>query len=198
MNPPKNRARAAAKADILHSRREAETTAVEAARLSREMASVTLRFNDRIAALKEAAKLELEALKKQFEGAVKQLQTWAVVNREAEFGKAKTITLAGHELSFSDSPGKVEFERGVNEEAVVQALLNLVDEEWADMFLRHTTELNKQAVKDKWEAEGEFLRNLGLRLSKPELFSFKPDVEKSPDQASLKTEAAGAPLKEAA
>lgn len=195
---PKTRAKNAAKAAILHSRREAESTAIKAAQLSRQMAAVTLRFNERIASMKEAAKSELEALKKDYEEAVKQLQTWAVVNREAEFGKSKTITLCGHELSFSDSPGKVEFERGVNEDAVVQALLNLADQEWADLFLRYTTELNKQAVKERWEDDGAILKNLGLKLSKPELFSFKADTEKTPEAAAIKTEAPEAALKEAA
>lgn len=195
---PKTRAKNAAKAAILHTRLEAESTASKAAQLSRSVAAVALRFNERIAAMKEAAKSELEALKKDYEEAVKQLQTWAVVNREAEFGKAKTITLCGHELSFSDSPGKVEFERGVNEEAVVQALLNLADQEWADLFLRYTTELNRNAVKDRWEDDGAILKNLGLKVSKPELFSFKPDTEKTPESAAIKTEAPEAVLKEAA
>lgn len=196
--PTQKRARASAKAEAITTRQEAEQVAISAAALAREMAAVTLRFNERIASLKESAKSELEGLKKRYEDGVKRLQTWAVVNREAEFGEGKTITLAGHELSFQNSPGKVEFERGVNEDAVVQALLKLADDEWADMFLRYSTELNKQAVRDKWESEGPILRNLGLRVTTPELFSFKPDVEKAPESAGIKTGAAEAPLKEAA
>jgi len=198
----RRRARAAAQHSVLPDRKAAETIACEAAAIERRMRGISLDLAGQIAALKEAAKSQLESLKRDYDARVAQLNTWAVVNRNAEFGDAKTITLAGHKLSFRDSPGKVTFEKGLNEEAVIQALLNLADQDFADLFLRYTTELNRESIAEHWDEEGHILKNLGIRLSKPEIFTFVSDRDaaaKAPTAAAIpQTSADDSVLKEAA
>ena len=95
-------------------------------------------------------------------------------------GKAKTATINGHEIAFRNSPPAVSTEKGTTQKAVLVALLEHEDADWADLFVRWKESLNKEAILEQWNAEtgewktgGAGLAELGIKIESSESFNLK-------------------------
>jgi hypothetical protein len=110
----------------------------------------------------------------------KRIHTWAVSNRKEYFGTSRTFAVAGHTLEFRQSPGKVETTKGTTQNDVINALLG-EDDEIQEKYLSVKAALDKHAIlkafdPDKGNPEDRTkLENLGLTISAPDLFTFKPN-----------------------
>lgn len=102
-------------------------------------------------------------------------------HRKALFkSDSKTASINGHEISFRTSTPAVGTEKGTTQKAVLLALLEHQDEEWADQFVRWKESLNKEAILDQynaetgeWKATGAALADLGVIIEQSERFHLK-------------------------
>lgn len=95
-------------------------------------------------------------------------------------GDDKTVTINGHEIAFRTGNPTVTTGKGTTQKAVLVALLEHDDANWADQFVRWKESLNKEAILDQWNAEtGEWkaeglgLADLGVEIEQTERFHLK-------------------------
>jgi len=135
-----------------------------------EIKAVMERHNAKI----ERSQSELAEL---FEG----IEDFARRHRGEMFkGDDKTVTINGHEIAFRTGNPTVTTGKGTTQKAVLVALLEHPDSEWADLFVRWKESLNKEAILDQWNAEtGEWkaeglgLADLGVEIEQTERFHLK-------------------------
>jgi phage host-nuclease inhibitor protein Gam len=91
----------------------------------------------------------------------------------------KTALVAGHELQFRLGNPTVTTQKGTTQKAVLNALMELDDEEFADRFLRWKETLNKEAVLAAWpNVQDQIrLRQLGLEIDQVERLHLIPNLE---------------------
>jgi phage host-nuclease inhibitor protein Gam len=95
-------------------------------------------------------------------------------------GDAKSTTINGHEIAFRKGNPTVTTAKSTTQKAVLIALLEADDSEWADKYVRWKESLNKDAILDEWNAEtGEWklggirLADLGVEIEQTERFHLK-------------------------
>ena len=141
---------------------------------------LTLERDAAIKEIEERFNLELEILDESIDKNQKRIHTWAVSNRKEYFGTSRTFAVAGHTLEFRQSPGKVETTKGTTQNDVINALLG-EDDEIQEKYLSVKAALDKHAIlkafdPDKGSPEDRTkLENLGLTITAPDLFTFKPN-----------------------
>jgi phage host-nuclease inhibitor protein Gam len=168
-------------------RDELAAVAITTARLTIERDQAILERDEALARVKEEYALRIEEHDTEIEKQTRRMARWANENRE-EFGKAKTLLVAGHELAWRKSPGKVETVKGVKEADAVEALLSTLDDEQQEKLLSLKVGLDKRAILAAWETNPEaraILAAAGLEVVAPEEFTFRPDREKI-DSAPVK------------
>jgi phage host-nuclease inhibitor protein Gam len=94
--------------------------------------------------------------------------------------ESKTALVNGHVISFRNSPPAVSTTKGTTQKAVLLALLEHANAEWADTFVRWKESLNKEAILEQWNAEtgdwkeqGQALAELGILIESSEAFILK-------------------------
>lgn len=175
-------------APITH-RDEATAIAAATAELYTAQKKAAVVRDERVAALEMEFNLAIEEYQNEIERNTKRLASWAVRNRESEFGTKKTIYLAGHKLSFREGTGKVEFSPGTKEEEALNIILSQEDDSVIERFTNIKTTLNKNAVLTAWKNSDtlrEFLTTCGITVTKEEKFSFEPDHDAVPENGSIK------------
>lgn len=141
---------------------------------------LTLERDAAIKEIEERFNLELELLDESIKKNEKRIHTWAVSNRKEYFGPARTFTVAGHTLEFRQSPGKVDTAKSITQEDVINSLLG-EENAFQEKYLSVKAALDKHAIlkafdPDKGNPEDRTkLENLGLTISAPDLFTFKPN-----------------------
>lgn len=176
-NVVKKRAKAAALREVIKDQAELETVASKAANLQLSRAILVNEFELKIAAAKELFKKNLDQINEELEALVERMEAYAQKNRKELFKDKKSVRILGHKIEFRDNGGKVETAKGISVKMVVDSLLSIGDEEFADQFLRYKTTLNKDAVLEHWEKEKPILERIGLMVSHVETFSFTRDSE---------------------
>lgn len=128
---------------------------------------------------------QLEAHQRVIDENVKRMEAWCKANREAEFGAKQSVFIHGHELSFRRSAEAVSFGDGLKADDIVEAIINLPEDDTAvamlkEALLRVKAELDKNAIKREMKvntlARG-LLTQLGVSLVTKETFQFAPSRE---------------------
>jgi phage host-nuclease inhibitor protein Gam len=95
-------------------------------------------------------------------------------------GYAKATTINGHEIAFRTGNPTVTTAKGTTQKAVLIALLEHDDAEWADQYVRWKESLDKESILGQWnaetgtwKAEGEGLADLGVEIEQVERFHLK-------------------------
>lgn len=161
-------------------RDELAAVAINTARLTIERDQAILERDEALARVKEEYALKIEEQEGEIEKQTRRMARWARENRE-DFGNAKTLLVAGHELAWRKSPGKVETIKGVKEADAVEALLEKLDDEQQEKLLSLKVSLDKRAILAAWENNPEardILVAAGIEVVAPEEFTFKPDRAK--------------------
>lgn len=161
-----------------------------AAPRNREEAEAVLstigRAQESVAALEALKNQQLAEVREDYDGRIRELdeaikdlfaglQTWAESNRsQLLVGNSKTVKLATGELQWRTTPPKVTFAKGVKEEDVINALVEM----GFDLdYVRTKHELDKEALLKKPEFVDEHLDG-AVKITQRELFSAKPLSEK--------------------
>lgn len=174
-NKAKKRAKKQVLAAVIIDRAELEQTVSRAAALQLQRDALTIEMDQRLATIKEEYKAKIGDLNDTLSELVRRIENFCRRHRDEMFGGKQGCEVLGHKLEFRQSPGKVETAKGIKLDDIVEQLLSLGDEEFADTFLRYKTELDKESVLKHWDADHEVLERLGLMVTKPELFQFTPD-----------------------
>lgn len=175
----------------IRSRDEATAIAAATAELMAAQERASLTRDERIASLTLEFNVQIEEYGREIEKNVRRLSTWALANRQTEFGSKTAISLAGHKLAFRWGTGKVETVPGVKEADALDAILSEEDEAIAERFVSVKTSLNKNAILEAWrssQAFREVLASCGLTVTKEERFHFEPDRDAVEAPAPIKTE----------
>lgn len=147
----------------------------KAAQLSYKKGEVEERKASAISRIGKEFAGTLTDLTKGYKSIVATIETWAKRNRD-EFGDKQSIGVNGHELAFRKSPGKVVHEADDDDE-IVQAIVDSGDEELIKSTIAIKPALDKKAIQahlDQDSETGKKLAAFGLRVDRPETFSFKP------------------------
>lgn len=141
-----------------------------AAELNAELAAVHARFDDKIKGRMDSVKAITKAV-----------EVYASKNRATLLkGKAKSLTVDGHEIGWRDNGGAVACVRGTKEKQVVARLLK-AGGALRKYFIRQTPSLDKDAIKAKWATFSGKLKALGLRIKHEEAFFIELDISKTPE-----------------
>lgn len=187
---------------LLRSREGAESTVrgIVAAQIEREKLIAA-----RDAAVEKVTALhapKIDALSSGIERDLELLETWAEEHEEAEFGKLKSITMAGHRFGWRTGNPKVEPRGKLTLKTIIAELVK-AGGKLKEQFVRDKPELNKEAILEiNRTAEGrtpavealspevraevqaaakDALRAIGVRVIQTEAFFFEPDREGQPE-----------------
>ena len=150
---------------VIASRAEATAALQEIARLNKAIAE-----HDE-AIIKETAQIETyELLIKNQEKALKKFAV-----RDLKNWIGKSLVLSTGVLSFKTSPGKVSVIGSIAKK-LEDAVDLLTDLDWGKKYIRRTPVLDKEAIikaVDDKKLTPEQLAQAGLKVEKPEVFSYK-------------------------
>lgn len=175
------RAKAAKVAAILHSPEALETAVSTYATLELTLESLKLEAEAEMTSIRERWQTKIDKVSDEMSDILPQIEAYARKHKLALFKPGtKTANVRGHELCLHLTPPKVDTKRGTTQKAVLAALLEHEDGEWADAFIRWTEALNKDAILGQWDSEtdtwkpgGERLGELGIEITQDEAFSLK-------------------------
>ncbi len=125
----------------LQSRAEATLAVARLGDVSRAVARIEVRMNDRIAAIKNTAEGDAEPLRLEAIGLMRALETWCSDNRDAltDGGKVKSADLGTGTVGWRLRPPKVTLRK-------VEALIDEIRKLRLHRFLRVSYEVNKDAM----------------------------------------------------
>lgn len=171
------------KIEAIATRDELITTASQVAVTQLKRDTLTLQMDAEIQQIRDKYSRDIETLNTQVEHDVKRIKNWAVANRKEVFGDKQSVVIAGHELSFHQSPGAVAFTDGKKAADVIDIICALPGEEGdavRESLLRVKPELNKDAVQREFRmGHGKEMAALGLTITKEESFTFTPSREET-------------------
>lgn len=175
------RAKAAKVAAILHSVEALEAAVSTFATLELTLESLKLEAEAEMTAIRERWQTKIDKVSDEMSDILPQIEAYARKHKADLFKPGtKTANVRGHELCLHLTPPKVDTKRGTTQKAVLAALLEHEDGEWADAFIRWTESLNKDAILGQWDSEtdawkpgGERLGDLGIEITQDEAFSLK-------------------------
>lgn len=161
----------------IRDRDELAAVVILAAQATIDRDRLALERDEAVAAIQEDFNLRLEALEGRIERDVARMRAWATRHRE-EFGEARHITVAGHELAWRKSPGAVAYLPGWKAGDALEAVLNAEDEAVAGTYTKVSASLDKNAVLRAWRegpGQRELLLSMGIEVVEPEEFKFIPN-----------------------
>lgn len=175
------RAKAAKVAAILHSFETLEAAVSTFATLELTLESQKLEAEAEMSVIRERWQTKIDKTTAEMADLLPQIEAYARKHKLELFKPGtKTANVRGHELCLHLTPPKVDTKRGTTQKAVLAALLEHEDGEWADAFIRWTEALNKDAILGQWDSEtdswkpgGERLGDLGIEITQDEAFSLK-------------------------
>jgi phage host-nuclease inhibitor protein Gam len=144
---------------------------LEYRRLAAKLARATLAKEKKIAELEAehaaAVAEDVTALQALFDD----VQSWAVLNREAHFQDAKSMYASGAVIGFRSTPPAIKQVRGVKAEHSLVRLKSLA----ADKYVRTVEEINKEALlTDRLDLGPAFFASAGLYVHQDEKFFIDP------------------------
>jgi phage host-nuclease inhibitor protein Gam len=140
------------------------------AELNAELAKIKNRLEPQIQKHKDAELAQAEAVQAYFDAHRAELLP----------GKLKSTKLEGHAIGYRANGGAISFTKKSGGAKKVLEALKAAGGKLARLFIRTTEAVDKAAMKDEWEAYGEELAALGVRLTEEELFFIELDMEGSP------------------
>lgn len=176
-----SRAKAHKVATLLQSPEALETAVSTYATLDLTLESLKLEAEAEMKVLMERHQSRIAKVTSEMDELLPQIELYTR-RHKAELFKpgTKTANVRGHELCLHLTPPKVDTKRGTTQKAVLAALLEHEDGDWADTFIRWTESLNKEAILGQWDTEtetwkpeGEGLSKLGIEITQDEAFSLK-------------------------
>lgn len=154
---------------------ELRTVAADGALASYELDRLTA---ERDEAVEEAARPfsgPILQAKKRLEAATASLKAWATGHRSA-FGGKKSHLVAGHSLTFHQSPGKLVNPK--KDDEIVDAIVAADDDALFEICIAVKPTLDKVSIKAALQGDDAVLANkltaLGFRVAKDESFTFIP------------------------
>lgn len=176
-----SRAKAKKLATVLRSPEDLTHAVSEYALLEMTVESMKLEADAEVKAITERHQKKIEAKLAEMADLLPSIEFYTRAHREDLFkGDAKTARVAGHELCLHMTPPKVETARGVTQKAVLAALIEHEDGEWADTFIRWSEALDKEAILARfnlttkaWQEGHERLGELGIEITQTEQFTLK-------------------------
>jgi phage host-nuclease inhibitor protein Gam len=175
------RAKAAKLATILHSMDALESAVSTYATLELTLESLKLEAEAEMTAIRERWQTKIDKVADEMSDLLPQIEDYTRKHKSELFKHGvKTAHVRGHELCLHLTPPKVDTKRGVTQKAVLAALLEDADSDWADTFIRWSEALNKEAILGQWDTEteawkpgGERLGELGVEITQDEAFALK-------------------------
>lgn len=180
-NTATKRAKAAKVATILQSPEALEAAVSTYATLELTLESQKLEAEAEMSVIRERWQTKIDKTSDEMADLLPQIETYTRRHKLDLFKPGtKTANVRGHELCLHLTPPKVDTKRGTTQKAVLAALLEYPDGDWADAFIRWTEALNKEAILGQWDTEtgawkpgGEALGELGIEITQDEAFSLK-------------------------
>lgn len=163
----------------IRDRDELAAVAITTAQATIDRDRMVLERDEAIAAIQEDYNLRIEEAEEAIGREVGRMKAWATRHRE-DFGEAKTMTVAGHELVWRKSPGAVAYLPGWKQSDTLEAILNHDDDKVAEGFTKVSASLDKNAILRAWresQEKRELLASLGIEVVEPEEFKFVPNRE---------------------
>jgi len=145
------------------------------------LAGQKLEAEAEIKALMERHNARIEKTQEELDELFPQIEDYARRHRPELFkGDSKTTSINGHEIAFRTGNPTVTTAKGTTQKAVLLALLEADDADWADKFVTWKESLNKEAILGQWNAEtgtwkteGERLGEMGIEIEQVERFHLK-------------------------
>lgn len=184
----KTAAKKAARAKALQTQEEATIAAMELADFLEKRDAAQMELERRLAVVGEPFAIQIETYDGKAKPLLTRIKSWAIRKREKAFGDKKTITLAGHELTFRQSPGKVEIENGGTQGDVAQLIADSEElpDDFVDRFVKIEVKLQKAEVIKAWndgdQGAIDELRKFGIKVTKGDEFSFRPAYKKDAEK----------------
>ncbi len=173
MAPKNTRTKSAASTvPVPQSRDQAVDAIAQIGQSQREQARIEAAMNDELSAIKQRYEEAATPFKKQIGDLTAGVQTWCEANRAVltDGNKTKTVNLSSGVVKWRLTPPSVKVGRGMT--AAVLAAIRLAG--LADLFIRTTEELNKEAVL----AAPEKVAGVGgLTIHQAEEFVIEPYAE---------------------
>lgn len=164
----------------IRDRDELTTLVIATAELTIERDRTAATRDARISEVADGFNIQLDQLDEAITTNVKRMKAWAIAHRQPAFGKAQSIEVAGHELSFRKGSGKVAYAAGVKAGDALESLLAAEDETAIDRYAKVNVSLDKNAILKAWRESTEaraFLTALGITVLVEEDFRFTPNRE---------------------
>lgn len=184
-SPKTTAAKKRAKIRVLHSvLRNADDFAATVSRYATAeliLAGQRLEAEAEVKALMERHNARIERTQAELAELFESIEDYARRHRADLFtGEEKTITVNGHEIAFRTGNPTIATAKGTTQKAVLLALLEHEDSDWADPFIRWKESLNKDAMLDQyntetgtWKEGGQALADLGVIVEQTERFHLK-------------------------
>ncbi len=173
MAPRNTRTKAAASTvPVPQSRAEAVDAIAQIGQSQRELSRIEAAMNDELSAIKQRYEEEAAPFKKQIGDLTTGVQTWCEANRSVltDGNKTKTVNLSSGVVKWRMTPPSVKIGRGLT--GAVLASIRLAG--LADLFIRTSEELNKEAIL----AAPEKVAGIGgLSIHQAEEFVIEPYAE---------------------
>ena len=175
------RAKATKLAAILRTPDDLRRAVSDYALLEMTVESIQLEADAELKAVSERYAKKIEEKREEMAELLPSIEAYTRSHRADLFpGDAKTARVAGHELCLHKTPPKVETARGTTQKAVLGALIEHENSDWADAFIRWSEALNKEAILSaydittgKWKPGHEALGELGVEITQTEQFILK-------------------------
>ncbi|KAA0678104.1 host-nuclease inhibitor Gam family protein [Roseomonas genomospecies 6] len=163
---------AAATVPIPQSRAEATDAVAEIGQAQRELLRIEAAMNDELAQIKEKYEEQARPFRDRVKALTAGVQTWCEANRHAltDGNKTKTVNLSSGVVKWRLTPPSVKVGRGM----LAAVLTNIRQTGLADLFIRTSEELNKEALL----AQEEKAKTIpGITIHQVEEFVIEPFAE---------------------
>ncbi|MBP2231800.1 phage host-nuclease inhibitor protein Gam [Azospirillum agricola] len=173
MAPRTTRTKAlAATVHIPQSRAEAVDAIAEIGQAQRELLRIEAAMNDDLSSIKERYEEQARPFRDKVKSLTAGVQTWCEANRSVltDGNKTKTVNLSSGTVKWRLTPPSVKVGRGL----MTAVLLALRNAGLADLFIRTSEELNKEAIL----AAPDKVKGIdGLSIHQAEEFVIEPFAE---------------------
>lgn len=173
MAPRSTRTKAAASTvPVPQSRAEAVYAIAQIGQSQRELSRIEAAMNDELSAIKQRYEEEAAPFKKQIGALTAGVQTWCEANRSVltDGNKTKTVNLSSGVVKWRMTPPSVKIGRGL----IGAVLASIRKAGLADLFIRTSDELNKEAIL---AAPEKVAKIGGLSIHQAEEFVIEPYAE---------------------
>jgi len=163
---------AAASVSIPQSRAEAVDAIAQIGQTQRELLRIETAMNDELSAIKERYEEQARPFRDQVKALTTGVQTWCEANRAVltDGNKTKTVNLSSGTVKWRLTPPSVKVGRGL----LGAVLVAILGAGLADIFIRTSEELNKEAIL---AAPEKVTHISGISIHQAEEFVIEPFAE---------------------